>query len=86
MDGCQNYGPSCFGVLNRIRHLVFWGPKRGLWSIPRGSNVVPFWLRPIFFLGVIIYYPKRLGTTNEPLGKWNLGLETLNMGYLEPLG
>ena len=26
--------------------------------IPRGSNVVPFWLWPLFFLGVIIYYPK----------------------------
>ena len=27
--------------------------------VPRGSNVVPFWLWPIFFLGIIINYPKR---------------------------
>ena len=27
--------------------------------LPRGSNVVPFWLRHLFSLGVIIYYPKR---------------------------
>ena len=28
-------------------------------ALPRGSNVVPFSLWPIFFLGIIIYYPKR---------------------------
>ena len=27
--------------------------------LPRGSNVVPFWLWPIFFLGIIIYCPKK---------------------------
>ena len=27
-------------------------------SVPEGSNVVPFWLRPIFFLGISIYCPK----------------------------
>ena len=29
------------------------------YNIPKGSNVVPFWLGPIFLLGIIIYYPKR---------------------------
>ena len=28
-------------------------------SLPKGSNVVPFGLWPIFFLGIIIYCPKR---------------------------
>ena len=34
--------------------------------LPRGSNVVPFLLRPIFFSGIIIY--SRKGTTFEPWG------------------
>ena len=28
-------------------------------DIPKGSNVVPLGLGPIFFLGIIIYCPKR---------------------------
>ena len=35
--------------------------------IPRGSNVVPFWLWLLFFLRIMIYCPE--GTTFEPLGK-----------------
>ena len=36
-------------------------------DIPRGSNVVPFWLWPVFFLGIVIYVAKK-GTTFAPLG------------------
>ena len=28
-------------------------------SLPRGSKVVPFWVSPFFWLGTLIYYPKR---------------------------
>ena len=66
---------SCFGLSMYTRNLLKKAQHKTLWwcssqdfpsqdglldpYIPRGSNVVPFWLWPIFFLGITIYCSKK---------------------------
>ena len=54
-------------------------------SLPKGSNVVPFWLGPILLLGMIIYYPKR-----NYFGALGYSLPISNIcplvGYFGPVG